>query len=125
MLRDGAKRASKAARPTESGPPLHATTIPLPCGRSRTRATSTSSAAPGRAPRVVLVLARRALEFALVLALGNRLALIPNLLAARKPDLHFDHAAGKIHPQRHEREPFLRGARFQVADLRFVQEQLA
>ena len=68
----------------------------------------------------------RALDLALGVALLHGIALVVELLATRKGDLHLDKALiVEIHLQRNDGEPLFLSLLLKVSDLLFMQEQLA
>src|ERR1700722_18070713 len=68
---------------------------------------------------------QRAVHVALRVAFREVLALVPELLAASKSDLHLDAVANKVETQRDDRQPLRVHARVEVLDLSLVQQQPA
>src|ERR1700685_1749242 len=75
-----------------------------------------------RQPRAESAL-QRAVHVALRIALGEVLALVPELLAASESDLYLDAVAHEVEAQRDDRQPLRVHARVEIFDLALVQQQ--
>src|SRR5579885_3204725 len=119
---EDAAAESAAAKPTLSGPPLHAIKMRSPLFRTPPRRSVCSSARSGCVPRTLTGVTR---DFALHVALCGRFPLVPQPLALSQANLDLYFAAREIQAQRYDRQSLLRGTPAQADDLLLVQQQLA
>ena len=113
---------------TESGPPemrrrrssrRPATSIG---GASRARPATRSGACRRACAKLSRAVAR---EFAFHVALLDRAAFVPDLLAAHQAEFELDDAALEVQPERDEREALFVGAADEALELFAVQQQFA